>query len=127
MINVTTNYIIHENMRDFNCSYRTSYAMLNIDDFSIRLFYRHFKPTKLSRFCLYKYIACFRQIFDCFMRMFYFAQRKDIIVIIGTEFSYIMSKHEVKKWIDKHGTEGLLKLIKEINSGKDFNDLYTDR
>jgi len=46
-----------------------------------------------------------------------------INALVIQEF-YLMSKFEVKAWLDKNGVEGLLLLIDGIRAGKDFHDLY---
>lgn len=37
---------------------------------------------------------------------------------------YICAKHEVGKWMERHGREGLLELIDKLNSGEDFYTVY---
>jgi hypothetical protein len=39
-------------------------------------------------------------------------------------YRYIISKHELSGWLDKHGIEGLISLVDGVNVGKAFNDLY---
>lgn len=38
---------------------------------------------------------------------------------------YILSKHEVRSWIDEHGLDELLDLIDRVNRGEDFYALYS--
>jgi len=40
------------------------------------------------------------------------------------KYNYIISKYEVKQWIEQHSVEELLVLISDVNLGKEFNDLY---
>lgn len=46
----------------------------------------------------------------------------------GTNFDkhkrYINAKHEVSRWLDVHGQQGLIKLIDELNNGEDFDIAY---
>jgi len=37
---------------------------------------------------------------------------------------YIMSRHDVKLWYEENGHDQLLELIKGVNAGKKFDDLY---
>lgn len=37
---------------------------------------------------------------------------------------YIISKHEVSKWVELNGKDTLLDLLEKINQGEDFNNLY---
>ena len=39
-------------------------------------------------------------------------------------FRYMISKHEVKNWIEKNGVENLIELIERVNLGDDFNEVY---
>lgn len=39
-------------------------------------------------------------------------------------YNYIISRHEVNHWIERHGIEELITLINNVNAGKDFNGLY---
>lgn len=39
-------------------------------------------------------------------------------------YNYIISRYEVKQWIEQYGIEELIGLINEVNSGKKFSDLY---
>lgn len=39
-------------------------------------------------------------------------------------FRYLISRHEVKSWIEKNGMENLIELIDRINAGEDFYELY---
>jgi len=39
-------------------------------------------------------------------------------------YRYIISKHEVNKWINLNGRNVLLDLLEKINQGEDFNNLY---
>lgn len=40
------------------------------------------------------------------------------------KYNYIISKHEVNRWINEHGIDELLLLISELNNATDFNKLY---
>lgn len=40
------------------------------------------------------------------------------------EYRYILSRHEVKAWIERNGMDHLFELIAEVNRGADFNALY---
>lgn len=42
-------------------------------------------------------------------------------------FRYLISRHEVKGWIDRNGINSLLELIDQINKGTDFYGLYTSK
>lgn len=42
-------------------------------------------------------------------------------------YNYIISRYEVKLWITQYGFEELIMLIDDVNSGKDFNDLYNTK
>lgn len=37
---------------------------------------------------------------------------------------YLISRHEVKEWIDKNGKDALIQLIEKVNAGEDFYELY---
>lgn len=39
-------------------------------------------------------------------------------------YNYIISRYEVKKWLEKHNMKALLSLINDVNAGKDFKNLY---
>lgn len=39
-------------------------------------------------------------------------------------YRYIVSRHELKEWIERNGMDGLLELISGVNDGVDFYDLY---
>lgn len=39
-------------------------------------------------------------------------------------FRYLISRHEVKNWIDKNGMEKLIELIDKVNAGENFYELY---
>lgn len=39
-------------------------------------------------------------------------------------YRYIISRHEVKEWIEGNGIDGLIDLISRVNSGDDFYKLY---
>ena len=41
-----------------------------------------------------------------------------------TRLRYICAKHEVGEWMERHGREGLLELIDNLNSGEDFYTVY---
>ena len=40
------------------------------------------------------------------------------------QFHYICAKHEIKEWLDKHSVQELIELVKAVNEGGDFNQLY---
>ena len=39
-------------------------------------------------------------------------------------FRYMISRHEVKNWIERNGMDGLLSLTKKVNQGENFHTLY---
>ena len=39
-------------------------------------------------------------------------------------FRYLISRHEIKEWIDKNGVDVLIRLIEKVNAGEDFYELY---
>lgn len=39
-------------------------------------------------------------------------------------FRYLISRHEVKEWINRNGTDALIRLIERVNAGEDFYELY---
>lgn len=39
-------------------------------------------------------------------------------------FRYMLSRHEVKQWIDRNGVEALYDLVERVNRGEDFYALY---
>lgn len=39
-------------------------------------------------------------------------------------FRYMVSRHEVKNWIEKNSMEKLIELINKINAGENFSELY---
>ena len=39
-------------------------------------------------------------------------------------FRYLISRHEVKEWIEKNGMDALIRLIEKVNLGEDFYELY---
>lgn len=39
-------------------------------------------------------------------------------------FRYMISRHEVKEWIEKNGVDSLMRLIEKVNAGEDFYELY---
>lgn len=39
-------------------------------------------------------------------------------------FRYLISRHEIKEWIDKNGVDALIRLIEKVNAGEDFYELY---
>ncbi len=39
-------------------------------------------------------------------------------------FRYLISRYELKTWIKKNGMDSLIQLIREINAGEDFYELY---
>lgn len=40
------------------------------------------------------------------------------------QFHYLLSRHEVKTWIDRNGVEALYDLVERVNQGEDFYTLY---
>ena len=42
-------------------------------------------------------------------------------------YRYIVSRHEVKEWIERNGIDGLIELIYSVNSGNDFYELYNSK
>ncbi len=40
------------------------------------------------------------------------------------KFRYLISRHEVKRWIEKNGVDKLIELINSVNAGKNFYELY---
>lgn len=42
-------------------------------------------------------------------------------------YRYIVSRHELKEWIARHGIAGLTQLISSVNSGEDFYELYSGK
>lgn len=40
-------------------------------------------------------------------------------------YNYIISKHEVSEWIEKHSVGELISLIDAVNKGQSFNEIYT--
>lgn len=64
----------------------------------------------------------------------YTRKKVDLDAITGEEFyqddakvvlyNYIVSRYEVKKWIDENGIEALKTLLEEIRRGGDFYSLY---
>lgn len=45
-------------------------------------------------------------------------------VFSKSQFHYVISKHEVREWIERNGMEKLKELIKRVNKGEDFYHLY---
>ena len=39
-------------------------------------------------------------------------------------FGYMLSRHEVKKWIEENGMTRLFQLLDQVNRGDDFVTLY---
>lgn len=39
-------------------------------------------------------------------------------------FRYLISRHEVKEWINRNGKDSLIGLIEKVNAGGDFYELY---
>ena len=39
-------------------------------------------------------------------------------------YSYIISRHEVNRWIENNGVDSLLSLLDKVNQGWDFSSLY---
>ena len=39
---------------------------------------------------------------------------------------YVCAKHEVSEWMSRHGRQGLLELIDNLNNGEDFYTVYTN-
>lgn len=39
-------------------------------------------------------------------------------------FRYLISRHEVKEWINENSVDALIRLIKKVNAGEDFYELY---
>jgi len=44
--------------------------------------------------------------------------------VTDRRFRYMLSRHEVKGWIEQHGVGGLTELIEQVNNGSDFYSLY---
>lgn len=42
-------------------------------------------------------------------------------------YRYIISRHEVKEWIERNGVDGLIELISSVNKGENFDELYNSR
>lgn len=42
-------------------------------------------------------------------------------------YRYIISRHEVKEWIERNGVDGLIELISSVNKGDDFYELYNSK
>lgn len=42
-------------------------------------------------------------------------------------YNYIISKHEVKNWIEHNGKDALFELIRGVNAGEEFEALYSAR
>ncbi|MFV0401520.1 MAG: hypothetical protein ACK5LX_13025 [Oscillospiraceae bacterium] len=40
------------------------------------------------------------------------------------QYNYIISKHEVREWLELHSVDELIQLIIEVNAGKEFGQLY---
>lgn len=39
-------------------------------------------------------------------------------------FRYVISRHEVKSWLEKNGVDKLIELLDDVNDGGSFNELY---
>lgn len=39
-------------------------------------------------------------------------------------FHYVISRHEVKRWLEKNGVDKLIELLDDVNDGESFNELY---
>ena len=39
-------------------------------------------------------------------------------------YRYIVSRHEVNRWIENNGLDALLNLLDKVSRGDDFNNLY---
>jgi hypothetical protein len=42
-------------------------------------------------------------------------------------YRYIVSRHEVKEWIGRNGIDGLIELLSKVNSGDNFDQLYSKK